>query len=631
MIIKHVKIENFLVFENVSLDVGKGLFFVTGENRDDVSSDSNGAGKSTFCQSIVWCLFGSVLRKNLNLDDLIGDSKDYAYVEVELELDNKGDSLQVVVGRGRNHPDIGNGIFIEVDGEEKTFHKKKDAQNYIYELLDISPDIVFQSAYFDESEKSFVELTPANLRDKVCNLLDIDRFDEYLTNLRRVRCEKENEIENKQSKIPEVEERIGDVKENIGKYNRLIDNFDERKQRELEKLQDELEELEEQRRKKQEEISDKSELKKRRDELEEKKAGYKDVNIEFEKLEKQKGIVQDKIDKLDDEIYEVKSDYESAKNSLSNLRDNVTGECNYCGNKLTDSDKLKEKSEHFEEKRDDLYAELMSLEVDKEGAGEKLEEINDRLDELQHEMDKRNDIIQDLDSVKRKLETYERIEKEIHRLDDKCDKKQKEIRGKKQESPENFREMLSDSKEKKEKLEKQVDNLYTSVDKLELQINASDVLEEALEEIRSSLFNNFIYKLKDLINYNFDEMTGGDYRCCLSVDKKDRFQFEFINSGKRKYYPYSAFSSGEQARIKKAVAIALNNLMDVGFIVDDEGLSGLDAQGADDVIEFLFDEFEETTGLFISHRSQVQNKCVEGVSNIHIIKENGKSTAKIEE
>lgn len=631
MIINHVEIENFLIFDDVSLDVGQGLFFVTGENRDDVSSISNGAGKSTFCQSIVWCLFGSVLRKNLNLDDLIGESKDYAYVEVEFEVDNRGDSYSAVVGRGRNHPDIGNGIFIEVDGERKTFHKKKDAQQFIYDLLDISPDIVFQSAYFDESKKSFVELTPANLRDKVCNLLNIDRFDDYLRDLRKVRRDTENQISHKQSKVPEIEGRLEDVEDNIEKYEGLIENFDDQKEQDLEKLQNELEDIKQRKEQKEEKVDDKTELKEKRDELEEEKAGYKDVNIEVEKLENEKSRTEQKIDKLDDEIYEVKADHESAKESLSNLQDNVTGECNYCGNELTDSDKLKEKTQEFESKKDKLYSQLLDLQVDREGAQERLDEIQERLDELEEEMDKRNEVVQELDKVERTLENYERIEREISRLNEKCDSKRQEIREKKQETPDEFREMLGDAQGKREKLENQLDNVYTSIDSLEKKIEAADVLEEALEEIRASLFNNFIYNLKDLINYNFDELAGGDYRCCLSVDKKDRFTFNFINSEKERYMAYAAFSKGERARIKKAVAIALNKLMEVGFIIDDEGLAGLDGQGVEDVVDFLFDEFKEQTAFFISHRSQLKNKCVDGVQNVHVVKENGTATATIRE
>ncbi len=63
MKIKSVAIDNFLVIGSAVLNLeDKGLVLVQGENKDDDSADSNGAGKSSIVDSISWCLYGETAR-----------------------------------------------------------------------------------------------------------------------------------------------------------------------------------------------------------------------------------------------------------------------------------------------------------------------------------------------------------------------------------------------------------------------------------------------------------------------------------------------------------------------------------------------------------------------------------------
>lgn len=63
MKIKSLTINNFLVIgeANVELD-NRGLLLVQGENEDDSSANSNGAGKSSIVDAISWCLYGETAR-----------------------------------------------------------------------------------------------------------------------------------------------------------------------------------------------------------------------------------------------------------------------------------------------------------------------------------------------------------------------------------------------------------------------------------------------------------------------------------------------------------------------------------------------------------------------------------------
>jgi len=65
MKIESVHIKDFLSIGDIELDFTNyrnGLLVVLGDNRDSDSQDSNGAGKSSIVEAVVWCLYGRTLR-----------------------------------------------------------------------------------------------------------------------------------------------------------------------------------------------------------------------------------------------------------------------------------------------------------------------------------------------------------------------------------------------------------------------------------------------------------------------------------------------------------------------------------------------------------------------------------------
>jgi DNA repair exonuclease SbcCD ATPase subunit len=63
MKIKSLTISNFLIIGEAKINLdNRGLLLVQGENEDDSSANSNGAGKSSIVDAISWCLFGETAR-----------------------------------------------------------------------------------------------------------------------------------------------------------------------------------------------------------------------------------------------------------------------------------------------------------------------------------------------------------------------------------------------------------------------------------------------------------------------------------------------------------------------------------------------------------------------------------------
>lgn len=53
-----LKIKNFLIVSDATISLAdRGLLLIEGQNDDDESANSNGAGKSSIVDALCWCLF----------------------------------------------------------------------------------------------------------------------------------------------------------------------------------------------------------------------------------------------------------------------------------------------------------------------------------------------------------------------------------------------------------------------------------------------------------------------------------------------------------------------------------------------------------------------------------------------
>lgn len=100
MDIQKLHIENFLTIGNATLSLNnKGLVLVQGENKDDPSADSNGAGKSSIPDALCWALYGETARGvkgDAVVNKVIGKN---CYIKVTIE----DDGVFYFVERYRKH------------------------------------------------------------------------------------------------------------------------------------------------------------------------------------------------------------------------------------------------------------------------------------------------------------------------------------------------------------------------------------------------------------------------------------------------------------------------------------------------------------------------------------------------
>jgi len=98
--ILNLAIQNFMAIGEAEISLAdRGLVLVEGENRDDTSANSNGAGKSSIADALCWALFGTTARGESG--DTIVNQKAGKECMVSVILEDDGDKY--MINRFRKH------------------------------------------------------------------------------------------------------------------------------------------------------------------------------------------------------------------------------------------------------------------------------------------------------------------------------------------------------------------------------------------------------------------------------------------------------------------------------------------------------------------------------------------------
>lgn len=153
MDIKSLSIRNCLTIGQADMELdNRGLLLVQGENLDDTSAKSNGAGKSSILDSLCWCLYGTTAR-DVTGDDVVNETakKDCS---VTVVLDDDG--VQYKIERFRKHKIHKNQLFAwQLDGASPIDLSKgtdKETQIVVEKIMGCSLE-VFVGAIYAGQEK----------------------------------------------------------------------------------------------------------------------------------------------------------------------------------------------------------------------------------------------------------------------------------------------------------------------------------------------------------------------------------------------------------------------------------------------------------------------------------------------
>lgn len=171
MKINSIKIKNFLSIKEAEIDFESysNLVRIIGKNKDTKPTSSNGAGKSSIVESIVFALFGKTIRKTT--DKSLKNHHTKGKCEVEIIVNDN-----VVVRRVKKPPML----TVTVDGENVTQDSIMNTQKYLDKILNTNFSVFLASMVFGQSNKTnFLTATAEEKRNIIQSFLDIGDVFEY--------------------------------------------------------------------------------------------------------------------------------------------------------------------------------------------------------------------------------------------------------------------------------------------------------------------------------------------------------------------------------------------------------------------------------------------------------------------
>jgi DNA repair exonuclease SbcCD ATPase subunit len=548
IVFKTLKYKNFLssgnTFTQYDLDSKKNTLII----------GKNGSGKSTLLDALTFALFGKAYR-NINKPALVNsvNQKD-CMVELRFSIGRK----QYKVTRGLKPAvfDIEcNDIQLDKSASAKDFqnHFESSILKMNYKSF---CSVVILGARYD----SFMQMTPADRRKVVEDVLDIEIFSDMNVLLKGKLSELKTEIKDTNSRISLVEEKKDLQKSNISASKKEREEELKKKQKSLQKAQVEVGVGE----KKLSALEAKCELltasinskktplaakKKQADEI------FRDLQKNKNKVKKELKFFEDNSNcpTCEQDIDEIFRDgMISTKGSKEKeLQDALKSLMGTIGTIDEDMDALHIMENEYAEHRDSrnkTHANIAAMKKSQVTTKQEIEDIEDAIAES--DMGDRAQVLKDIENELGELEIAQMA--------------------------------LSGTKK------------------------THDVAYELLKDsgIKAKIIENYLPIINAQVNKHLQDL---DFFVKFEIDETFN---ETIKSRHLDEFTYASFSEGEKARIDLALLFTwrkiaeLKNSVNTNLLILDEVFDGsLDAIGADEVMgKLLFKQSEDTNVFVISHK-----------------------------
>jgi len=227
-----LQIENFLSIGSghVALD-DRGLVLIQGENQDDTSADSNGAGKSSIADALCWALYG-VTARNVSGDEVINRKAGKGTMVRASFLPDGGGTSRYDVTRYRKHKTGKNSLKIEeIDGagavKDLSLGTDKLTQVRLQQLIGCSYE-VFRAAVYAGQEQmpDLPAMTDKQLKLLVEEAAGITVLEAAYDEARKRRLDTEQTLLNAERSVENLGERKHDLVRDLAEADNGVKEFE---------------------------------------------------------------------------------------------------------------------------------------------------------------------------------------------------------------------------------------------------------------------------------------------------------------------------------------------------------------------------------------------------------------------
>lgn len=552
-------VEGFKSIGVADLDFNNlGTCLIKGVNKYTSLAKSNGSGKSSLMESLVWCLYGKT-SNGLGNDVKNTFYKNGCCVELTFSVDDVNYFIRRTIG----HSEYKTGLLILKNDEDISAKNKTDSDKMVKEILGFDSEIFSQLVFLSQGfNNRFALYGPKARKEMLESLYNIDSYlNEFIAQLKVKESEKSNLISKKELEIRSAESTITTYSQTIETESYDIVN----KKSKIKELKENVTSIS-------------------RADIEDLETKLQNQTSISESLKEKYNNVLRELDSISSELKLNMSKQESLKNDYKALSTNKT--CPYCGTVLqnnADDEHVKQKLKEIDNDLSVLQTQYNTLIENKNVISEKSEKMRDKISIFKSDI---SNIELQLNRLRKDYEQQLQKESIIAELENGIKNCQEKI--------DNYKVQIINSEQTISALSKDRDKLKEDLELVQhMSRLANNQFRAYLLENIVNLLNN---ELKELSKFLFEEDT-------INIENGNKLN---ILIGDK---TYEQLSGGEQRKVDIALIIAQRklaqqmNAISSNILVLDEVFDGLDDISFGIVLDILSDEMQDIESTFIiSHR-----------------------------
>ena len=643
---KSIGVENFRSLQNANIDLeNQGIVLVKGINEYEDKATSNGSGKSSIFEAIIYALFEETSAGEKEVANRV--LNDGYVLNLKFAVDNDDFEIQ------RQQKNNKTTVLLYKNGENISARNKTDTNKLIQQIIGINKSIFLDSVFLSQNvNTNLASLSPTARKERLEILTNTDyAINNFKNSLKTVQTEYEamcvtsqleiNKLngkkESNQQQLNEIQDKINEIQAEINRL-KLLGNIEQiekeitiREKETMIELNKMIEQIEKEIENKEQEIEnirqqgedDINEEIKTEDARQTKVMEYQNIQNEISKKEINLNFNQNHIKQLDEEI-------EKISNSDT---------CPTCGRKLEDANE-----EHIKNKIAEINDIKLKDEKEIEIIHNEIEELNVKLNSVKEEGQNISQTLQQIQERvqenQNKITIEENNRKELlnkrtyyYNEKSKCQNEIDELKNKKEQllktqisNLDDFIEMKNNIENSIEEIEKEIEKFEKDYEENNEYVNvAKNCIQLVTKEFRTYLLQNSLQYLNKLLQTYSTQLFSNDIDVIKIVGDDTKLNIQLGNA------TYESLSGGEKTRVNIALLLAQKSLASIigniscNIIILDEILGYCDIQAEENVINLLTSELDDLESIYMVSHKEIQigydkqlvvRKDKQGLSNI---------------
>ena len=621
---KNIDIESFrsidkatIILENQSTVIVKGI------NEYEDKATSNGSGKSSIFEAIIYALFEETSSGEKDVANRIKNDG----FSIKLDFDINGDSYQIL----RQSKSNKSSVVLYKNNQDISARNKTDTNKLIAQILGISKSIFLDSVFLSQNANTnLASLSPTARKERLEILTNTDSVvNSFKEQLKEKQTEYEAECVNAQLDMNKINGSIETNKKQQQDLQFKIDEINKEIERlkqlgDLDKLDNEIKYKEEV------EMLDLNNLlnkltefiENKEKEVEELRKLGEDNLSKKDELEKQK---QDKLNEwnnLDKSVQEKQSNIKFAEQDNKRIDKEIekiknSDRCPTCGRKYEDANEehiqqaIKEledgKSENSS-RIEQLQSEILEIQTQKSNVENEGRELANKLSEVNSLIEEHKKQVMDKDDERKDL-VNKRQTTEFNKT--KCQNEINELKNKKEQILKSQISNIDEYKEMINNIDKDINKLNKKLEENEIKYNkyndyvsvTKNSIQLVTKEFRTYLLQNSLQYLNKLLQDYSQQLFSNEKDIIRIVEDDTKLNIVLGDA------TYESLSGGEKTRVNIALLLAQKSLANIvgniscNIIILDEILGYCDSQAEENVINLLTQELESLESIYmVSHK-----------------------------